>query len=660
MLKKLSYFVLLGATAWLLSGCSVNSRIKKADKQFAIGEYYGAAARYKKVLPRIPAKEKATRARVAFQQAECYRILNYNNAEQVYNLALRLGYNDSILYLRRAQVMQRNGKYNEAVQSYNTYLKKDSTNEMAEAGSKIISEIEALRAKPTAYRVSKFTQFNARKSYTFCPAFQTADGDVLFFTSNRSFNKKVIQKNTMITGLPNNKMYSVRKNAAGKWEKPEILESEQSNAPIDDGACTFSADGSVMYFSRARQSQNSELGAEIFYSNRAGGTWSAPKRITVFKDSSVTVAHPTVSPDGSTLYFVSDAPNGFGGKDIWKGELSGGECKGVQNLGSDINTPGDEMFPMVRRDGTLYYASNGRGGLGGLDIYKAVQEKEGGWKVENMGLPINSSADDFGITFEGVHERGFFSSNRGETKGYDAIWSFELPVYEFILEGKVVDESSNPVPDATVRMVSNTGLIVRVQTKKDGTYRMKIDKDLECVLMASARGYLNKEGQISSVGAKESKVFTLDFSLATIYKPVQLNNIFFDFGKWTLTPASEAGLKELIKTLNDNPNITMEISAHTDFVGNNESNKALSERRARSVVDYLIAAGVKADRLTSVGYGEDKPFVVDATTAQKYPFLKENDVLTEDFILKLSPENQEAANQINRRTEFRVIKTTYK
>jgi len=264
------------------------------------------------------------------------------------------------------------------------------------------------------------------------------------------------------------------------------------------------------------------------------------------------------------------------------------------------------------------------------------------------------------MTFEGVGEKGFFTSNRGQNRGHDGLWTFELPAYEYILEGKVFDETLTPIPDAVVRLVSNTGMIVRVQTKKDGTYRIKVDKNMDCVMMASARGYLNREGKLSTQGVKESKTFKQDFQLSTIYKPIQIENIFYEFGKWNLTSASEAGLQELVKVLKDNPNITIEISAHTDFVGNNESNKVLSEKRAKSVVDYLITAGIPAARLTSVGYGEEKPIVVDALVAQKFTFLKENDVLDEAFVTKLSASDQEKANQINRRTEFRVVKTTYK
>jgi peptidoglycan-associated lipoprotein len=415
-----------------------------------------------------------------------------------------------------------------------------------------------------------------------------------------------------------------------------------------------------MYFTRAPYTQSGEKGTEILVSNRAGATWSTPQRVTIFKDSTISVAHPAISPDGQTLYFVSDAPKGFGGKDIWKGTIENGECKYIENIGSQINTPGDEMFPTVRADGTLYFSSNGHPGFGGMDIFKATPLKEGGWIVENMKAPINSIADDFGMTFEGNAEKGFFSSNRDDIKGLDAVWSFELPELAYFVLGKVTDEKGNIIPDASIRLISNTGMNARVQTKKDGTYRLKIDKDMKCVMLASARGYLNQKNELITDGLTDSKSFTIDFVLSSVSKPVQLDNIFYEFGKWDLTPASESGLQVLVKMLTDNPNITIEIAAHTDYVGNNATNKTLSERRAKSVVDYLINAGIAANRLTSIGYGEEKPVTVDAQLAQKYDFLKENDILDEAFITKLTPEQQERANQINRRTEFRVVKTTYK
>lgn len=660
MWRKLSYLLFAVVTIFVFGSCSLKARIKRADKQYDVGEYYAASLKYKKVLSKIPAKEKALRARVAFNQAECQRIINYNTAEQMYANAIRYGYKDSIVYFRYAQVLQRNGKYPDAAKNYSIYLKNSPNNEAAKNGLMAQKLVDKYKANPTGYIVKKYDAFNSNRTYTFSPSFLTADADVLFFTSNRVFSKKNGQKNSAVTGLADNNIYSVRKNASGKWEKPAIIGSEVNTLTTDDGACSFTADGSVMFFTRARQQADAEIGTEIYISNRAGGAWSEAKKIEIFKDSAISVAHPAIAPDGETLYFVSDSPDGLGGKDIWRAKYDKGECKEIENLGSDINTPGDEMFPTVRSNGVLYFSSNGLAGLGGLDLYKATPKKEGGWDVQHMGVPLNSNADDFGMAFESSGEKGFFTSNRGQNRGYDGLWTFELPAYEYILEGKVYDESLTPIPDAVIRLVSNTGMIVRVQSKKDGTYRIKVDKNMDCVMMASARGYLNKEGKLSTQGVKESKVFKQDFQLSTIYKPIQIENIFYEFGKWNLTPASETGLQELVKVLKDNPNITIEISAHTDFVGNNESNKLLSEKRAKSVVDYLITAGIDAARLTSVGYGEEKPMVVDALLAQKYTFLKENDVLDEAFVSKLAVADQEKANQINRRTEFRVVKTTYK
>lgn len=660
MRQKLSYFIFLIIAATLLQSCSIKARIKAADKRYDIGEYFVAADLYKRIFSKIPLKDKPTRSHVAFRQAECYRFINSSRAEQAYNNAIRNLYSDSIVYLRLAQVQQRQGKYGDARKNYGIYLQKDSASLLAKNGILACDQVANWRKEQNRYSVRKMDLFNVRNTDNFSPAYVSNDGDALIFTSSRQFNKKVALKSNTITGLPNNNMYMARKNAAGKWEKPFIMGEEINTVSDDEGVCSFSFDGKMMFFTRSRQILDADLGTEICSSNRAGGTWSAPQKIKVFKDSTISVAHPAISPDGTTLYFVSDAPKGLGGKDIWKATLDKGECKFIENLGPQINTPGDEMFPTVREDGSLYFSSNGHPGYGGLDIFKATPLKEGGWDVKNMGNPINSTADDFGMTFLGKMETGFFTSNRGEAKGYDAIWSFDLPDLAYVLEGKVTDEKGNIIPDATVRLVSNTGVNARVQSKKDGTYRIKLDKDMDCVLLATARGYLNQQNKLTTQGLTTSKSFTINFKLSSISKSIELQNIFYEFGKWDLTPASEAGLQVLVKILKDNPNITIELSSNTDYVGNNDANKILSEKRAKSVVDYLISKGIAADRLTSVGNGEEKPVVVDAALAAKYKYLKENDVLDEEFVNKLAPDQQEVVNQINRRTEFRVLKTTYK
>ncbi len=642
----------------LFQSCGIKARIKKADKHFEIGEYYAAGDLYKKVYYGVKYNEKDLRSKIAFRQGECYRLTNQKRAEQAYVNAIKNNYPDSIVHLRYAQVLEQNGKYADAARNYSIYLKKDSSNQIAKSGLITANQIAEWNKAPGRYKVSKPKEFNVIRTSSFSPAFMGTNSDALIFTSTGKFNKKTVQKKSAITGQPVDKMFMTRKNAAGKWEVPDTVSGEV-NTLNDEGVCSLTSDGKVLYYTRSPYVADGDKGTEILSSQRAGGTWSTPQKIKIFNDTTISVAHPAISPDGTTLYFVSDAPNGYGGKDIWKGTVENGECKYIENLGPQINTSGDEMFPTVREDGTLYFSSNGHPGYGGLDIFKATY-KDSVWTVENMKAPINSNADDFGMTFGGKSEKGYFSSNRNDLKGYDNIWSFELPELAYVIEGKVVDEKGNPLPDAIIRMVTSTGVNARVQVKKDGTYRLKIDKDEDCVMLASSRGYLNQNNKLSTMGLKDSKTFNVDFQLSAISKPIQLENIFYEFGKWDLTPASENGLQALVKILKDNPNITIELSAHTDFVGTNASNKILSEKRAQSVVNYLIAAGIAADRLTSVGYGEEKPVVVDAQLAAKFPFLKENDVLDENFVTKLPQNQQEIVNQINRRTEFRVLKTTYK
>lgn len=379
----------------------------------------------------------------------------------------------------------------------------------------------------------------------------------------------------------------------------------------------------------------------------------------LFRDSTITVAHPAVGHGGDRLYFVSDAPGGYGGKDIWFADKTDGAWGTPQNMGGGINTPGDEMFPCVRNDSTFYFASDGHAGLGGLDIFRAAKDSAGQWQVRNMLAPINSSGDDFGITFDGEAERGFFSSNRNQSKNFDRIYSFELPELVYAVEGKVTDEKGNTLPDAIVKLVGDNGANVKIRAKKDGTFRIKLAKDANYIMLATSRGYLNGSARLSTEGLADSKTFAQVFALPTIGKPIPIPNIFFEFGKSDLTADSEKSLATLVKMLDDNPNIAIEIAAHTDCVGSDDDNMRLSEARAKSVVDFLVESGVAADRLTSRGYGESRPVVVDDDTAKELRFVRKDEVLEEKLVKILTPEQQEIVNAINRRTEFKVTKTTY-
>ena len=661
MLKSKSSILLLLIALLALQSCGIKARLAKADKRYALGEYAVAGDLYKSVYSRIPSKNKPLRAEIAFKQGECYRLINHYRAEQVYQNAVRNKSTNDTVYLRLAQMQQRNGKYADAAKSYTSFLEKHPEDELALNGLQATALAAEMKASPTRYLVKKSKEFNISRSSTFSPLFSGSEGDVLIFTSNRKFGKKnVVRKNNGVSGQPNNHLFMTRKNNKGKWEAIEPLEGDVTSLN-DEGIASITSDGRSMYFTRSLLADDKGGGTLIVLSNRAGGTWSAPQKVTIFKDSTISVGHPAITPDGTTMYFVSDSKEGLGGKDIWRATYEGGEWKYIENLGKDINTPDDEMFPTVREDGTLYYSSKGKPGMGGLDIFKATPLKEGGWEVKNMGVPVNSPADDFGMAFAGKTESGYFSSNRNESRGYDALWSFELPALEYVLQGKITDRVGETVADAKIRIIGNNGENARIQAKGDGTYSFKMTKGVDYVMLASARGFLNQKNEISTRNAsdRQSESFKVDFQLTPLFKPVQMDNIFYEFAKWNLTPQSETGLQQLVKLLNDNPNITIEMSAHTDYVGNNESNRILSERRAQSVVDYLIKAGIDKKRLTAVGYGEEQPFTVDINTAKKYNFLKENTVLTEGFILTLTPVQQEIANQINRRTEFRVLKTNY-
>lgn len=650
-----------------MSACGVNKRIKKADERFAYGEYFQAANMYRSAYKRISASDKKLRGEVAFKQAEAYRLINSPRAEIAYQNAVRYKHPDSLLYLRYAEVLQINGKYKDAAKNFTEYLKINPDSREAQNGLLAAQLAEKWASEPQRYTVAPMTLFNEQRSSNFSPAFTSSSADAVVFSSmkqERGKNSKKKIKINAVNGLPFSKLFISKKNSKGEWEKPELLEGEVNTDNDDNGAACFSSDGRTMYFTRAQQFAKSDAPAIIMVSQRAGGEWGTPQKLTIFADSTISVGHPAIAPDNVTLYFVSDAPNGFGGKDIWRGKIEGNEVKYIENLGNQINTTQDELFPTVAPDGTLYFSSNGLAGIGGLDLFHAIENTDSAkWVVENMGLPFNSRNDDFGLTLAKNGLAGFFTSSRTKstamTTPVDQIYGWQVFEAAFAVEGKVTDDSGEPISEAIVRMVGNDGTNARVQTKKDGTYRLKLSKNVNYVMLATARGHLNQKENLYADNSERDKTYTKNFTLSSVFKSITLDNIFYEFGKWNLTPESENGLQALVKILNDNPNITVELSAHTDYVGNNQANIELSARRAQSVVDYLIRAGIASARLTAVGYGEERPVVVDAALARKYSFLHDNDILTEEFISTLTPDQQQIANQINRRTEFKVTSTTY-
>ena len=633
-----------------------SAKLSDAEEKQRIGEYYEAAAIYRKVYTKTSPKKRDLRGYIAYRMAECNRLINNTGkATSAYMNAIRYDYPDSTVYLRMGQMLQKTGRYPEAIKNYDIYMENDPSNLLAINGIQGCELAPGWKKNPTRYEVRRMDKFNSRRG-EFSPMLAGDKYDQLYFASSRSKDKDA--KVSAITGQNNNNLFLVKQDEKGAWLAPVELEDEV-NTEYDEGTPSFSPDGNTMYYTYCAQDPEGPRTAEIYISTRSSAKWGKGTRATIVKDSVTALGHPSISPDGKYLYFVSDAVGGFGGKDIFRARVAGNDFGPMENLGEEINTPGDEMFPYVRDSVTLYFASNGHPGMGGLDLFKATQDSTGKWKVENLGAPINSMADDFGITFAGKEERGFFCSNRNDARGYDHIYSFERPTITIFIEGIVNDVDEYPIEDATVRIVGKDGLNVKVPVKKDGTYRVELERDIRYVMMASARGYLNQNYELHTGPEEKNETYIVDFFLSPISKPVVIDNIFYDFDKATLRPESKKALDEMIKMLNDNPNVTIELGAHTDRKGTDQYNERLAQRRAQSVVDYLIAGGIEAARLEAKGYGESVPKMINKKMAKQFDFLKEGDVLTKEFILALPPEQQEIADQINRRTEFKVLRTNY-
>lgn len=635
----------------LLASCKT-AKLSDAEEKHRIGEYHKAAEIYRKVYTKTKPDKRDLRGYIAFRMADCNRrIGNIGRATSAYMNAIRYDYPDSTVYLYLGQTLHKSGRYADAISYYTEYLNYVPDDFLALNGIKGCEIAPEMRDNPTVYEVKRVELFNSNYG-EFSPMFNGKEAEELYFTSSRGRIPK--DSVNAITGVKDNNFFVVKKNEHGIWQKPEELE-DPVNTEFDEGTPSFTADGNTMYYTYCAHDPLSSKTAEIFMSSRSGAQWGAGTKVTLLKDTITPLGHPSISPDGKYLYFVSETVGGMGGKDIYRArKVSEGNFTAMENLGPDINTPGDEMFPFVRDSVTLYFSSNGHVGMGGLDLFKATLDSTGRWQVVNLGAPINSMGDDFGMTFELDKEKGYFSSNRNDARGFDHLYSFERPVFTVFIEGMVFDNEEYPIPEATVHIVGRDGLNAKAITKPDGTYRIELERDIRYVMMAGASGFLNQNFELKTGPEEQNETYYVDFFLSPIDKPVVVENIFYDFDKATLRPESKEALDGLIKILNDNPNATIELGAHTDRKGSVEYNESLALRRAQSVVDYLIEAGVDAGRLEAKGYGKSTPKTITKKMAEAYEFLTEGEVLNEELVNVLTPEQQEIADQFNRRTEFQV------
>lgn len=656
-MKKAVYIIVCLLLTAIAAGCRT-PKLSEADAQFQRGEYYDASVTYKKVYNKLRKKEeRPQRGEVAFKMGRCYRLLNMSaRASAAFQNALRYEYPDSTTHFMLAQALHADGKYAAALRSYDKYLEFCPDDSLAINCAEGCRTAQEIRARGSRYVVKQAKLFNSRRA-DFCPMYLGTDCDQIYYTSTTE--KATGDKKSEITGMKNADVFFSKKNEKGEWERPEPVEGEL-NTEFDEGIVAFSPDAQTMYLTKARRELNAPTSVEIYTSTRSDAKWSAPVKFEITADTLSTFGHPAVSPDGEYLYFVSDMPGGYGGKDIWRISLK--ERQGsLVNLGPDINTEGNDDFPYVRSDGSLYFSSDGHPGMGGLDIFRATAVGDPAdlrWKVENMGFPINSAGDDFGITF-GKGEDGFFSSNRGDARGFDHIYSFEYDPVRITIEGLVMDKDEEPVKNAIIRIVGNDGSNQKEVARDDGSFSFALQRGVKYVMLAGAKGYLNQKQEFASDSTMEDANYWVEFILPSISKPSVVENIFYDYDKADLRPESKTALNELIAVLHDNPNVTIEMASHTDRWGSDAYNINLSERRAKSVVDYLVENGISRNRLQPHGYGKSRPKTVTKRIARLYPQFKEGDILTEEFIKTLSEEDQQAADQINRRTEFSVLSLTY-
>jgi outer membrane protein OmpA-like peptidoglycan-associated protein len=651
--------------SFVFVACGADMAMKKGDKFFALGEYYDAANQYKKAYSQTKSKDKPMRGQRALKMADCYRRINYTQkAIAAYRNAIRYNQADSVEMFHFGQLLLKNGSYKEAEKVFVQLQDSMPQNILVKNG--LTSARMAPKWKTDAalsgYTIKRQDVFNSRRA-DFSPMLTGDDNDQLYFSSTR--NQAVGDELSGITGTKPSDIFVAYKDEKGNWQKPETIEGEL-NSELDEGACAFSPDGKTMYLTVCKTDANYPRFAQIATSKRSDASWGKASELVISRDTLSLFAHPAISPDGMWLYFVSDMPGGMGGLDIWRAELTASGVMTLENLGEPINTPGDEMFPTFRPNGDLYFSSNGHPGMGGLDIFVAKiteapsRTAEATYTLTHPGFPLNSAGDDFGMTFEGLHNRGFFCSNRGDARGWDHIYSFEKQEVIQTVKGYVYEQDGYELPEALVYMVGNDGTNQKLSVKGDGSFTEQIRPGVDYVFLGTCKGYLNHKEQLKVDTVKESQEYVLQFPLASIAAPVLIENIFYDFDKATLRPESTEALDKLVTLLNENPNVTIELSAHTDYRGSETYNQRLSQRRAESVVNYLTEHGIAADRLTAVGYGKEKPKTVKRKLTEKYDWLKEGDVLTEEFITNLKDEEkQEVCNQLNRRTEFVVLRTTY-
>ncbi len=632
-------------------------KIQKANKYYEAGEYSKAYELYNQYFAKI--KDRTLKGEVSFKAGMCAKhLFDVGGQIKWFRRAILYKYQDPKANLYLAEALKMKGLYEDAMKYYRNYKDLVPNDKIADIGIKSCENAKKWMEHPSRYQVVYVKQINSRDN-DFAPALSN-DTLTLFFTSTRS-NGKGTKLNTN-SGTNFADIYVTQLDKKGFWTVPKPIEGEV-NTQFDDGSCTLTPDGFTMYYTSCQYIKNKKVGCKIYKARWQDGKWVKQGQVKIFNDTAISVGQPALSPDGLTMYFATDNPKGKGGKDIWfmTRTSKSAPWSNPQPLGGDINTPFNEIFPATDSKGNLYFASDRPEGMGGFDIYKATKQPDGSWKVENLKYPINSPANDFSIVFYPKEIKGYLASSRKMGKDDDIYYFWQIPL-KIKLVGYVMNDKNHAyLPDVKIKIQGSDGSSIIAHTDVTGKFEVNLKENVDYYLLAMKKTFLKGHATVSTKGIKkDGTVLNTEIYLVPAVGNIKIPNIHYDFNDTTLRPESYAALEKLIELLQINPDVKIELRAHTDYRGSEKANLKLSQGRANSVVKYLVEHGISRDRLVAKGYGESEPFVVDEMTAKKYPFLKVGQKLTEEFIKSLpSKEQQEICNELNRRTEFRVIEGGY-
>ncbi len=670
---------------------SVSKEMARANEAFKYNEYYSAVQLYKKAFQRTRSKNE--KLEITFRQGECYRMMqDAKSAANFYARAIKLDYGDPIVYYRHGQMLKILGEYEDAIIEFQKYSELRPDDQRGKTAIDAVKKAKEWQENPTRYLIENAKDLNS-KYHDFAVTYggKPNMNDEIYFVSDRDEASGKLTDGWTGSGFTDIFVSKAeRKKTRGRrgddaaddlaWSMPVPLEGENINSRYHEGPLTFDSRRRTMYFTRCVKERNNQLGCAVYKADKRGQGWGEPEIIVVFPDSITSVGHPSLAPDDETLYIASDHEDGYGGRDIYMTRYNRRErgWEAPKNLGPSVNTLGNELYPFIHEDGYLYFASDGLPGMGGLDIFRIKINEDGmpEGEAENLKYPINTNANDFAIVFDGDDaEKGYLTSDREGGRGGHDIYEVQLAPLVFEIEGRLTSKKDKrPINTGSVKL-DGGGESYTVVTDKSGYYKFSIEQVQENVNYTLS---FEKSKFLSGTAETTTKeiafdafefvpdekhylhIIKVDKALEPIEVPIVLPNVFFDLAKWDLRPESKEALDSVITILNNNPKIVIELRSHTDYRDTRERNQVLSQKRAQSCVDYLIEQGVDSARLVARGMGEDEPFKVpEGYDGYGSEHFKEGTVLTEQFIKRQSATIQEVANQINRRTDFKVLRDDY-